>query len=199
MCDLGIPLPACTRINVNDATGVRTMVSYLRSLGHRRFGVRSPHEDREPEGPLRAHREGSAGRRARRQHRVGGGRGLAGRGRLGSRTLLAAEPRPTAIISLNDHVAIGVLRGIREHGLCVPEDVSVVGFDNIGLSEYTNPSLTTVHVPRDCLGRLAMERILDVGRAAPNVIVDPQLLIRESTGQAPPVRRSGPERAGSEP
>jgi LacI family repressor for deo operon, udp, cdd, tsx, nupC, and nupG len=71
----------------------------------------------------------------------------------------------------------------------VPGELSVVGFDNIGLSEYTNPSLTTVHVPRDYLGRLAMERILDLDRAAASeVILDPQLVIRESTGPAPAVR-----------
>ena len=195
MSDLDIPLPACMRINVNDATGVQTMVSYLRSLGHRRFGILGHHtkignlkaRSALIEKALRASGKGVSIASAEVSDSPAGGR-------LGSRMLLAAEPRPTAIICLNDHVAIGVLRGIREHGLSVPEDVSVVGFDNIGLSEYTNPSLTTVHVPRDCLGRLAMERILDVGRAAPNeVILDPQLLIRESTGKAPAVRRSVPE------
>jgi DNA-binding LacI/PurR family transcriptional regulator len=189
MCDLAISLPACTRINVNDAAGVQTLVSYLRSLGHRRFGLLGHHTKI---GNLKA--RSTIVRRALRA----GGPGVSiataevedspAGGRLGSHTLVAAEPRPTAIICLNDHVAIGALRGIREHGLRVPEDLSVVGFDNIGLSEYTNPSLTTVHVPRDCLGRLAMERILDAGRAAPNVILDPQLLIRESTGKAPAVR-----------
>jgi DNA-binding LacI/PurR family transcriptional regulator len=89
------------------------------------------------------------------------------------------------VICLNDHVAIGALREIREHGLSVPGDVSVVGFDNISLSEYTNPALTTVHVPRDYLGRLAMERIVDGGQSVPSeVIADPQLVIRESTGPA---------------
>jgi LacI family transcriptional regulator len=195
MADLGVSLPACTRINVDDATGVQTMVSYLLSLGHHRFGVLGHHtkignlKTRSAliERALRA--SGSGVRIASAEV----GDSPAG-GRLGSRVLLAGRPRPTAIICLNDHVAIGVLRGIREHGLAVPGDVSVVGFDNIGLSEYTNPSLTTVHVPRDDLGRLAMERILDVGRAAPNeVILDPQLLIRESTGPAPAVRQNAPE------
>lgn len=186
MSDLDVPLPSCTRINVNDARGVRTMVSYLRSLGHSRFGVLGHHMKI---GNLKTR----SGLIARALKDSGAdvsvvsaevGDSPAG-GRLGARAMLGV-PRPTAVICLNDHVAIGVLREIREHGLSVPEDVSVVGFDNIGLSEYTNPSLTTVHVPRDYLGRLAMERILDAGRGVPDeVILDPQLVIRESTARAP--------------
>ena len=187
MSDVEMSLPSCTRINVNDASGVQTLVRYLRSLGHRRFGVLGHHTNM---GNLRAR----AALIDRALKASGGGSRIASAevedspagGRLGARTLLAAEPRPTAIVCLNDHVAIGVLREIREHGLSVPEDVSVVGFDNIGLSEYTNPALTTVHVPRDYLGRLAMERILSGGGASPSeVIADPQLIIRESTGPAP--------------
>jgi LacI family transcriptional regulator len=186
MSELNIPLSSCTRINVNDAKGVQTMVTYLRSLGHRRFGFLGHHTN---VGNLKA-RAAAIDRAVKAS-----GRGvhlasaeiedsLAG-GRLGARTLLAARPRPTAVICLNDHVAIGALREIREHGLSVPGDVSVVGFDNISLSEYTNPALTTVHVPRDYLGRLAMERIVDGGQAVPSeVIADPQLVIRESTGPA---------------
>jgi LacI family transcriptional regulator len=186
MSELNVSLPSCTRINVNDAKGVQTMVKYLRSLGHRHFGFLGHHTH---VGNLKA-RAAAIDRAVKAS-----GHGvhlasaeiedsLAG-GRLGARTLLATQPRPTAVICLNDHVAIGALREIREHGLSVPGDVSVVGFDNISLSEYTNPALTTVHVPRDYLGRLAMERIVDGGQSVPSeVIADPQLVIRESTGPA---------------
>jgi LacI family transcriptional regulator len=190
MSDFPVSLPSCTRINVNDARGVQTMVSYLRSLGHRRFGVLGHHTKI---GNLKARsvlidRALNASGPGVSVVSAEVGDSPAG-GRLGARAMLAAEPRPTALVCLNDHVAIGVLREIREHGLSVPGELSVVGFDNIGLSEYTNPSLTTVHVPRDYLGRLAMERILDLDRAAASeVILDPQLVIRESTGPAPAVR-----------
>lgn len=186
MSDIDEALPTCTRINVNDAKGVETVVRYLTSLGHRRFGFLGHHTKM---GNLKA--------RTALFHRAlrGAGPGVgmttaevedspAG-GRQGARILLTAGPRPTALICLNDHVAIGVLREVREQGLSVPGDVSVVGFDNISLSEYTNPALTTVHVPRHDLGRLAMERILDPGESVPSeVIADPQLIIRESTGPA---------------
>jgi DNA-binding LacI/PurR family transcriptional regulator len=187
MADPEASLPTCTRINVNDGKGVETLVRYLSSLGHRRFGFLGHHTKL---GNLKARtllidRALAAAGPGVRIARAEVEDSPAG-GRLGARTLLALQPRPTAVICLNDHVAIGVLREIREHGLSVPEDVSVVGFDNISLSEYTNPALTTVHVPRHDLGRLAMERILDVGEAiASEVIADPQLIIRESTGPAP--------------
>jgi DNA-binding LacI/PurR family transcriptional regulator len=59
---------------------------------------------------------------------------------------------PTVVICVNNFMALGVLRRLRERGLRVPQDVSVVGYDNIHLSEFTCPALTTVNVPRDRIG-----------------------------------------------
>ncbi|MFP3471522.1 substrate-binding domain-containing protein, partial [Micrococcus sp. SIMBA_144] len=55
---------------------------------------------------------------------------------------------PSAILCSNDHIAFGALKALREAGLDVPEDVSLIGFDNILLTEYTSPALTTMSVPR---------------------------------------------------
>ncbi len=74
-------------------------------------------------------------------------------------TLLAKRPRPTAIVAGNDLTAIGILHCAYDAGLRVPEDLSVVGFDDILFAEYTQPALTTVAVPRAEVGRTAFEAL----------------------------------------
>jgi len=92
--------------------------------------------------------------------------------------------RPTAIVCVNDFMAIGVLRQLREFGQRVPEDVSVTGFDNIALSEMMTPSLTTVHIPRDTLGRKIFAMLTDREDSQREFVIDPELVLRESTGPA---------------
>jgi len=70
--------------------------------------------------------------------------------------LLALNPPPTAVFCYNDMTAIGAAAALREAGLRVPEDVSLVGFDDIDWAAYSNPPLTTVRQPRRELGRRAM-------------------------------------------
>lgn len=97
------------------------------------------------------------------------------------------EP-PTAIFCANDEMAFGVIHELRRRGLDVPGDVSVVGFDDIYLSEAMFPPLTTVSQPRAAIGREAMSLLLDViagGDLAPEPIVMPTTLeIRGTTGPA---------------
>src|SRR5258708_16351158 len=81
-------------------------------------------------------------------------------GRQAVRSLLELDFIPTAVICVNDFMALGVLRLLRERGLRVPEDVSVVGYDNIHLSEFTCPALTTVNVPRDRIGHSVCAALL---------------------------------------
>jgi DNA-binding LacI/PurR family transcriptional regulator len=81
-------------------------------------------------------------------------------------------------------MAIGVLRQLREFGQRVPEDVSVTGFDNIALSEMMTPSLTTVHIPLDTLGRKIFTMLTDREGSQREFVIDPALVLRESTGPA---------------
>ena len=111
-------------------------------------------------------------------------------GRRAARKLLASGFEPTAILCVNDFMALGVLEALREKGLRVPEQVSVTGFDNIHLAEFTHPPLTTVDVPRGEIGRLTFEALVaesDGSRPEREIMVEPRLVIRESTG---PVRSS---------
>lgn len=94
----------------------------------------------------------------------------------------------TAIVAGSDMMAIGILRALHEAGLRVPEDVSLTGFDDVVLSQYTTPPLTTVRQDQEALGRGAVERLLALMEAADDVsplIVPSQLVVRASTGPAP--------------
>ena len=97
------------------------------------------------------------------------------------RQLLGSDFKPTAIVCVNDFMAIGVLRELREAGLRVPQDVSVTGFDNIKLSEFCYPQLTTVHIPREQIGHLVFERLApETTKARPvgrEIQIDPELVL----------------------
>ena len=114
--------------------------------------------------------------------------------------LLAKSRKFTAVFAYNDISAIGAIRALREAGLRVPEDVSVVGFDDIRDAAYHVPSLTTVRQPLRKMGEIAAQTLVDriEGRKTygRQIAIEPELVVRESTGKAgrsgrhPPSRRS---------
>jgi len=96
----------------------------------------------------------------------------------------------TAIFCFNDIAAIGAIRALKDAGLSVPGDVSVVGFDDIQSAAYSTPSLTTVRQPLTEMGRrgaqVLLERIADREKEFPaEIVMNPELVVRESTGPAP--------------
>lgn len=109
-----------------------------------------------------------------------------------ARELLARKLDFSALFAYNDISAIGAIRAIRESGLRVPEDVSVVGFDDIREAAYHLPSLTTVRQPLREMGEIAartlVERIEGKKKYPGEIAVKPELVIRESTSQAPAAR-----------
>jgi DNA-binding LacI/PurR family transcriptional regulator len=104
--------------------------------------------------------------------------------------LLALHERPTAVFAASDVVAIGVMSAIQSAGLQIPDDVAVVGFDDIFLAAHTNPALTTVRVPAYGLGWTAAEvliTLIEGDEEAASVTLETELVIRESCG----AKRSG--------
>ena len=75
------------------------------------------------------------------------------------------SPPPTAVVAVNDLTAVGVVKGLLNSGFRVPEDISVTGFDNTRLAEYSNPSITTVDVHRETLGQMAAEALHELSSA----------------------------------
>ena len=106
-------------------------------------------------------------------------------GYLSARDLIQKE-RLSAIFAVNDQMAFGAIRGAKELGLKVPEDLSVVGFDNIPFSSYFDPSLTTVEIPKYHIGAAAMEMVVNLisGENTEKLRwFDTHLLIRDSTAR----------------
>jgi DNA-binding LacI/PurR family transcriptional regulator len=96
--------------------------------------------------------------------------------------LVALPASPTAIFCYNDMAAIGAMAALKQAGRRVPEDVSVVGFDDIAFSTYVDPPLTTVHQPKEEMGRIAMQMLLDLlsRNKVADVVVPGILIVRES-------------------
>jgi DNA-binding LacI/PurR family transcriptional regulator len=100
--------------------------------------------------------------------------------------LLAAKHPFTAIVAFNDTSAIGAIRTLKDFNLRVPEDVSVIGFDDIKAAAYTLPRLTTINQPLEEIGRIATQSLLNRlhNTVSPRdeIVVEPKLVVRESTG-----------------
>lgn len=175
----------------DDAAGALAVVRHCVSLGHRRIA----HIDGGAGAGAIERRRGyeEAMRKLRLQKEIVVGRGAfteAG-GHQGARELLERWPRPTAIFAANDLAAIGALNVIEESGLKVPEDISLVGYDNTSLAAMRHLSLTTVHQPRHDIGQMAVDLLMERmrGRVKPRrVVLAPTLVVRSTT--APPPRDS---------
>src|SRR6266852_4991549 len=108
-----------------------------------------------------------------------------------TRKVLATNEAFTALFAFNDVSAIGAVQALREAGRRVPEDVSVVGFDDIQSAAFQNPALTTVRQPLRAMGVIAAETLLRRITAAANtpypkeIVVEPELVVRASTAKAP--------------
>jgi DNA-binding LacI/PurR family transcriptional regulator len=102
---------------------------------------------------------------------------------------LLARKRPfTALFAYNDLSAIGAIWAFREAGLCVPQDISVVGFDDVPLAIFSDPQLTTIRQPLQRMGQIAAKTLIDqIERKAefqPEIVIEPELIVRASSGRA---------------
>jgi DNA-binding LacI/PurR family transcriptional regulator len=118
---------------------------------------------------------------------VGDGKFTEEGGALAAETILSSHPEITAVFAANDKMAIGVLHALSRRGVRVPQDISVVGFDNLQHAAFVTPSLTTVQLPLYQVGVLACERLIERirGRIEPVAETLPtHLIVRESTAMA---------------
>lgn len=179
-------------ISTDHVGGARELMQYLIRLGHRRIafvGGARRHIVRHFQGYLEGLHEAGIPEDPALQVQISSDH-LEHIGEEGARLLIERKVLFTAIFAQIDPVAIGVLRALRAAGMRVPEDVSVVGFDNIPGAEHLQPPLTTVDHTVGEIGRLAVVLLQDrmVGRyngPARRVIIQPRLIIRESCAPYP--------------
>jgi DNA-binding LacI/PurR family transcriptional regulator len=189
--DVGEAGAHTSNIVVNYEKGIRQAVEHLLALGHRRIAYVS--------GPQRmksAARRKAAFVKTMKKYQaslhtapsVFEGDLKAGGGQQAAREMLRLDPLPTAVISANDLMAIGALGELKAAGLRVPEDISVVGFDDILFASLADPPLTTVALSRAEIGRAAVEALLHTvnadGNVGREVKIGTRLVVRGSTGPA---------------
>jgi DNA-binding LacI/PurR family transcriptional regulator len=182
-------------VAVDQTAGARMATEHLLRLGHRTvWHIRGPESWLEADARVQGWREalGAAGITPPDPLLTGDWSPASGY-RAG--LALARRPEVGAVFVANDQMAVGLLRAMHEQGRRVPEEVSVVGFDDIPEAAYLTPPLTTVHQPFDEVGRrslqLLMEQIDAGERIQRREIVSPRLVSRRSAAAAGPSRRPG--------
>ncbi|MCZ7667471.1 MAG: substrate-binding domain-containing protein [Chloroflexi bacterium] len=199
LCQSGFPFVAFGRtesacefpyVDEDSAAGMRQLVQHFVNLGHTRIGFIAP-----PKGlmfgryRLHSYHETMAANNlsVADDWVVEGDMTQHGGAEIVNK-LLELTPRITAVIAGNDPMAVGALNRIQQLGHTVGKDVAVAGFDDIPLSAYTTPPLTTIHQPIYEIGRRTCAMLIELinGRLPENthVLLTPELIIRESSGQS---------------
>ena len=176
-------------VNTDDVLGARLAVDHLVKLGHERIA----HIDGGSGAGAAARRTGYKAAMSEHgldAHSATGDFSEVG-GSIAAARLLAGNRVPTAIFAANDLSAVGALDAAEDAGMRVPDDISIVGYDNTALAEMHHMSLTTINQPREDLGRLALELLLqriDERRAAAvHHIVAPMLVARSTSARRPAI------------
>jgi LacI family transcriptional regulator len=183
-----------TNIALNHARAVRLALDHLFELGHRKIAfIKGQTFSSDTESRWSAVRGAAKDLNlAVLDHLTGQLQGESSSPQLGyevTRKLIASGEAFTALFAFNDISAIGAIRALREAGLRVPEDISVVGFDDIQSAAFQNPGLTTVRQPLREMGVIAAETLLR-RIAAPErssypkaIVIEPELIVRASTSR----------------
>lgn len=187
-CDFS-PKHGVSGVHIDNAKAAADAINLLLSMGHRRIAVLG--------GPEDSHltRERISG--VRRAAAVGGvadhlitlhGDYTIQSGAAMFASLVTRESRPTALFCFSDEMAIGALAGAREHGLVCPDEISIIGFDDIRYARFFDPPLTTIRQPMDAMGKETVRILLAIlnGDVARQLVTLPhELVARSSTGPAP--------------
>ncbi len=203
------PEARASSIGIDDEGGARAAARHLVSLGHRRFGVVSFHFDAEVRDGFAAAQRQAEITNIDTRSRFDGykamleeagidwkdvpvyecGENTPEKARAAAEALLAKSPRPTAILALSDQLAFGVMAAADELGISIPEDLSVVGFDDVPEAARAEPPLTTIYQPHVEKGVKAGRRLvalLEGEDPGEREILATRLVVRGSTGRFAP-------------
>lgn len=184
--DTGKPGPHTANIRIDYAQGIREAIQHLFSLNHRRIAFIAGPMNLESArirhaaflGGIKAHGLSERGMIEKGDHRIEGGAAA-------MRNLLKLSQRPTAVIASNDLTAIGALGVIHEVGLKVPQDISLIGFDDISFAHLTQPPLTTIQLSRTQLAITAFDALealmLKENGTRADYTIETKLVLRGST------------------
>lgn len=175
-------------VRCDDQAGTHELMEHLLSLGHRDIGIITVPTatnigvDKRMQGICQAYE--NAGFNFEELPIAYGDFSIKS-GRIATRQLLENNPTLTAIIGINDRMAIGAIQYLHDIGKHVPNDISVAGFDNIELSNLATPTLTTVDQQPTEQGRIAAQMLFDLlnGNPPQSIVLETTLVLRESTAQ----------------
>lgn len=179
----------CSDVAIDFEAGMLQAVEHLRVLGHKRLGFMGGQSNlRTSKVRLAAFQKALAqtGLTIYPNFVRAGDYRIAG-GEQAIHSLMGERSRPTAILTANDLTAFGAIRGLHQLGLSVPHDLSVIGLDDVLLSDVLQPPLTTIRIPRRRMAELCLKALLhtkeDVNRRGSRFSVPTELIVRESTAR----------------
>ena len=178
-----------SHLSIDYSSGVEQIFHHLSSLGHRRIAFAGGIETLQSSAArMQAYERCMKGAGFEIGPVLPGDLRFEG-GLAAGMSIAKLSRRPTAVMAVNDFTAIGVVRGLIDSGLRVPEDISVTGFDNARLARYSNPTITTVDVHRDTIGQMAADALHELSSATDSqgreYRIATELVVGGSSGQAP--------------
>lgn len=187
--DLGEPGTNMSNLRVDYETGIEEAILHLVALGHRRIAfIGGSAHLRSAQRRLEAFKNAKKQLFASEPELIYHGNFKIEGGRRAADEILHGGDLPTAVLAANDLMALGAISEFRAAGLEVPRDISVVGFDNIAFAALANPSLTTVSLPRNELGRRAVEALMQTienpAQQGVEITIPTHLVIGNSTAPA---------------
>jgi LacI family repressor for deo operon, udp, cdd, tsx, nupC, and nupG len=184
-----LPDPQINSVITDNLQAAERAVRHLYELGHRQIGhIGGPSRNTFPNERLVGFRKAMFELRLPvRDEWIVPGTYTMDSGRAAAQHFMHQEEMPTAIFSANDEMAIGLIAEFRQHGIECPRDVSVMGFDDIGVAQNYFPALTTMRQPREEIGRMATETLINILEGTVKspepvrVVLKSELIVREST------------------
>ena len=209
LVNTGVDLPGHIQFVVDNFGGAAEMTRHLLESGRSRIAfIRGPEGNYESIERLRGYRAGLQHGQQEQQEIIFDGDFTQEAGWATGQRIATLAVQPDAIFASNDMMAIGCMAALSAAGLRVPEDIAVVGFDDIPMARYLTPALTSVRVPIAALGANALNALVDIvelpagGAAHPNkpqpmIVMPVELVVRHSCGSTPPQLKTSMQRVNS--